>query len=120
MQAQRPSLTDERYGAEASRRKQPVDQGRSTGWTLFMIEEFDAHTGYCRKLGHHLEFKYCRTVNSGKPCHLMPDCWFEKFPVAKFVEQHYTLEERAAFSRPPQPKIASLVDLIAKARQNQQ
>jgi hypothetical protein len=84
-----------------------------------MLEQFDTRTGYCRRLGHHLEFKYCRTVNHGKPCHLMADCWFEKFPVAEFLESHYTPAERAVFLKAPQPKISSLVELIEKARQGQ-
>jgi hypothetical protein len=82
-----------------------------------MLTEFDDREGYCRRLGHHLKFQYCRTVNEGLPCHLLSDCWFDKFPVTEFVERNYSPAEREKFSQPPQPKISSLVELINKARQ---
>jgi hypothetical protein len=80
-------------------------------------ELYDDRPGYCRKLGHHITFKYCRSVADGLPCHKVLDCWFEQFPVNDFINGHYSQEEKGRFLSPPQPKIISLLDLIKKAQE---
>ena len=77
---------------------------------------YDAREGYCRKLGHHLKFAYCRTMKDGAPCEKILDCWFEKFDVRGFLETHYTEDEIAEIRKPQMPKTASLLELIEQAR----
>ena len=74
--------------------------------------------GYCRMLGHHLQFKYCRTVKDGLPCHKVLDCWFEQFPVEEFIKKNYTEEELKTILAPPPAKMDSLLDMIKKAKKN--
>ena len=74
----------------------------------------------CRLLGHDVPFSYCRQVAEGLPCRLVLDCWHEAFEVAEFIEEHYTAEQRHEFLAPPKPKVASLVELIEKARRRGQ
>ena len=81
-----------------------------------MDKQYDSAEIYCRKLGHHLAFKYCRTEREGYPCAKILDCWFEKLPIEKFVQQNYTESEIAAISAPAAPKVATLFDLIEQAK----
>ena len=76
----------------------------------------DAREGYCRKLGHHLLFSYCRAMKDGAPCEKILDCWFEKFDVQVYLEAHFTTEEIEEIRKPPMPKTASLLALIEQAR----
>ncbi len=67
-------------------------------------------------LGHYVPFNYCRTMKDGVPCHRILDCWFEKLPVKEYLQENYTDEEIAQILEPPRPKLASLIDLIEKAK----
>jgi hypothetical protein len=80
------------------------------------IDQHDQRQLYCRRLGHHLGFGYCRTASDGRPCGLILDCWFETFDVASFMEEQYSREEIAAATAPPRAKMVTLVELIEKAR----
>ena len=81
-----------------------------------MIEGYDREQGYCRKLGHHLSFGYCRRVNQGLPCALARDCWFERFPVVEFLQTHYTGEELAQATAPAAPKLATILAAVRRAQ----
>jgi hypothetical protein len=81
-----------------------------------MIDDHDREQGYCRKLGHHLAFGYCRRVNQGLPCALARDCWFERFAVEQFLEENYTGEELARASAPAPGKLATLLEAVLRAR----
>lgn len=80
-------------------------------------EEFDDREGYCRILGHHLNFAYCRSCQDGCPCHKILDCWFEKFDVRKFVEDNFTSDEIERFLQAPKPKMQTLMTLIKEAQE---
>ncbi|MCU0846274.1 MAG: hypothetical protein MUD12_00120 [Spirochaetes bacterium] len=82
------------------------------------MENFDDIDIYCKSLGHRLNFKYCRTMKNGLPCHGLPDCWFERIPVMDFLEKNYTADEIEKSLAPPVNKITSIIDLIEKARKN--
>jgi hypothetical protein len=84
----------------------------------FPVSLHDEKEGYCRKLGHHLTFAYCRVCREGAPCDKILDCWFEKFDVRSFLEAHYTDEELYQVVKPQASKAASLIELIEKARKN--
>ncbi|HOO70834.1 MAG TPA: hypothetical protein PK926_03655 [Spirochaetota bacterium] len=79
---------------------------------------FDSVELYCRKLGHYVTFRYCRTLAQGMPCSGIYDCAFEKIPVREYMAEHYSDEEIAAILAPPQPKMASIIELIQQAKKN--
>ena len=91
-----------------------------------MIERYDLEEGYCRKLGHHLAFSYCRRVNQGLPCVLARDCWYESFPVVEFLAGHYSDEELGwnplaawnplAVSTPAPGKLETLLAILGRVR----
>jgi len=72
----------------------------------------------CPMLGHDVSFAYCRQTGSSMPCHKILDCWFEVFPVADFVREHYSTEQIQRIFAPPKPKMTSLVELIQQAQKN--
>ncbi len=82
-----------------------------------MIDQYDNEQGYCRKLGHHLEFSYCRSEHNGKPCPLIFDCWFERLPIGDFMRSHYKPEEVEYISMGKPQKVNTLLDLIAQAKE---
>ena len=78
----------------------------------------DDENSYCRMLGHHVPFRYCRTVNDQFPCRKIKDCWFERMEIERYITDNYTESERELiFSSQPQ-KISTIIDLINKAREN--
>jgi hypothetical protein len=83
-----------------------------------MKEQYDNEAIYCRKLGHHLQFQYCRQEKSGLPCTKIFDCWFDRIAVKDFITLNYTREEVAYLSAPPENKMVSLMTLIERARNN--
>lgn len=83
-----------------------------------MIEEHDSRETYCRLLGHHLSFKYCRSAADGLPCAKILDCWFETFPVQEFINKHFSKHELESVFAPPKPKISSLIEAVEKAKKN--
>ena len=75
----------------------------------------------CPRLGHQIFFSYCRSENRGLPCFKALECWYDHFQVREFLKQELTAGEwEAAFSRPPQKKILSLVELIEQAGRNKE
>ena len=85
--------------------------------TKIRIAVFDDREGYCRILGHHLRFSYCRSCQEGLPCFKILDCWFEKFDVRRFVEDNFSAEEIEHFLQAPKPKIQTLMTLIRQAQE---
>ncbi len=81
-----------------------------------MIERYDLEEGYCRKLGHHLAFSYCRRVNQGLPCVLARDCWYESFPVVEFLAGHYSDEELGWAATPAPGKLETLLAILGRVR----
>jgi hypothetical protein len=79
-----------------------------------MIEQHDALEGYCRKLGHHLSFRYCRRMDQGLPCATIRDCWFERLSIDEFLERHYSPGERARIDTPPVGKLDTILKLLAR------
>jgi hypothetical protein len=85
-----------------------------------MIEKFDKKEVYCRQLGHHVAFKYCRLVNNNLPCHQVFNCWFEIFPVQEFVSESYTKEEIATIVAPPPGRLEGILSIAEKFYNEQQ
>ncbi len=85
-----------------------------------MIDEHDAKTRRCPMLGHDLAFSYCREPGREIPCSKIFDCWWERFDITGFMRVNYPPETVAEILKPRQPKVASLFEIIQKAKKNQQ
>jgi hypothetical protein len=81
-----------------------------------IMEKYDNHENYCRKLGHYVQFKYCRTVADRLPCSMIQDCWFEIIPVQEYLQRNFSEEELTKIFNPPKNKVSSLIDMIEKAK----
>jgi hypothetical protein len=80
------------------------------------MDKYDSIDIYCKKLGHRVPFKYCRTENSGIPCKEVLNCCFEKFDIEAFIQEHYSDEERQIIFTPSGDKISTLLELINQAK----
>jgi len=83
-----------------------------------MNTNYDNLERYCPRLGHPIQFSYCRCEQEEKPCGRILDCWWEKFDIQDYVLEHFGQETLAFLNNPPQDKRVSLLDLIEKARRN--
>jgi hypothetical protein len=82
-----------------------------------MIEEFDKQEGYCKMLGHFLTFDYCRSSNKSFPCSKVLDCWFQQFPIEKYIQDNFTSEEQKKIFEPTKAKILTLTEILEQAQQ---
>ena len=77
----------------------------------------------CPRLGHQINFPYCRSENSGLPCFKTLDCWHTHFNVHAYLKNNLTEDEfKKVFLKKVKPKVLSLFELIeqAKKRKGQQ
>jgi hypothetical protein len=73
----------------------------------------------CPKLGHQIQFAYCRIEQVDFPCSKILDCWYEHFNVKDYLEEELGPETVATLSHPaPRSKVLSLVELIEQAKKN--
>jgi len=79
-------------------------------------DKFDTQRGYCRRLGHDVDFSYCRMGTRGIACFKIFDCWYERFDVREFMESHYTPSQIKEILAGSKDKVATLYDLIEKAK----
>ena len=94
-------------------------------WIIMDKDKFDMQRGYCRRLGHDVNFSYCRIAGQGRdgqdvPCFKIFDCWYERFDIQAFMKSHYSPEEIKALLIPPRDKVSTLFELIEKARKVRQ
>lgn len=81
--------------------------------------ETDKRTRRCPRLGHPVSFEYCRRQADESLCPRILDCWWEAFDVeAHLREQGYGAQVDGLRERVAPPKVATLVDLIEKAKRN--
>jgi hypothetical protein len=75
----------------------------------------------CPRLGHAVAFGYCLRCDREQPCFKVVDCWWETFDIVQYLKDHLTEEQfgRVVNAR-PQPKMASLLELIEQAQQRHQ
>jgi len=74
----------------------------------------------CRRLGHEVDFEYCRQETAGKPCRLVFDCWWERFDVRSFLGAHLPEADMAQLegcgSVQASQKVLTLLELIQEAK----
>lgn len=77
----------------------------------------DKRARRCPRLGHQVEFVYCRAEDGGRLCGRILDCWWEQFDVRAFLEAQAP-DELAALpaDRVPAAKVATIADLIKQAQ----
>lgn len=83
-----------------------------------MIDQYDNEEVYCRKLGHHLKFSYCRRERENLPCAGIRNCWFRRIPLDEFLSENYTEEELEMMERPVKSKMETIYDIITRAKGN--
>jgi len=82
------------------------------------MDRFDSEVIYCRKLGHELDFKYCRQEQDFLPCSKILNCWFERIAIKEYIQKHFNETEQEKILTPSQDKIVSLIDIIENAKLN--
>ncbi len=83
------------------------------------MNQFDGQEIYCRKLGHHLKFSYCRAENLGQPCSKMISCWGHRIELSKFINTHFPDFAKDQDLVQVKPKIASILDIVNQVKSNQ-
>ena len=76
----------------------------------------DNKTIRCKRLGHPVAFRYCRTEAEGKLCPQILNCWWQVFDVRAFLSDTDPEALDELTERPSQPKLATIVDLIEAAK----
>lgn len=72
----------------------------------------------CPRLGHQINFDYCRSENNGLPCFKTLDCWYSHFNVHAYLKEKLTQDDfKKVFLKEVKPKILSLFDLIEQAKE---
>ena len=73
----------------------------------------------CPRLGHQINFSYCRSENSGLPCFKTLDCWYHHFDVHSFLKNKLSEQDfEKSFASKGKPKVSSLIDLIKQAKES--
>ncbi len=73
----------------------------------------------CPRLGGEVTFGYCMQERGDLPCPRVINCWQGYFPVESFLKEKLTPQEwDRCFNRPPENKIATILD-IAEALNKQ-
>lgn len=71
----------------------------------------------CPRLGGPVTFGYCMGCEQQRPCPKTIDCWWETFDIVRYLQEHLPAEHfEELLQAQPRPKIASLVELIEKAK----
>ena len=75
----------------------------------------------CPRLGHQINFSYCRMENHRLPCFKILDCWYCHFPVEDFLKKNLSAEEwQKILDKKPKPKMHSLLEMIEQAKKSKQ
>ena len=78
------------------------------------IQKYDGQEIYCRKLGHHVQFKYCRQEQQQLSCVALKRCWQTRIPVEEFVANSFSPDEIAYLDEPQVSKISTILDIIQR------
>ena len=81
------------------------------------ISKYDTEQIYCRRLGHHLSFSYCRSEKESLPCASLKNCWYYRIPVDEFLSANFKSDEIGYIEAPPVPKIHTILEIIQQVKQ---
>lgn len=76
------------------------------------MEEYDGLEIYCRKLGHHLPFSYCREPGSAKVCSSIRECWYSRIDIDGYLKDRYSPEELEEALKLGLPKITGIMEIL--------
>ncbi len=75
----------------------------------------------CPRLGHQINFSYCRSENNGLPCFKTLDCWYQHFDVHIYLKNKLSEQDfDKIFLTQGKPKVFSLLDLIEQAKKKKE
>ena len=75
----------------------------------------------CPRLGHQINFPYCRIENNGLPCFKTLDCWYNHFDIHGFLVNKLSEQDfKKIFVNKAKPKVNSLLDLIEQAKERKE
>ena len=83
------------------------------------MSEHDDKIIRCRRLGHDVPFKYCRTLEGRTVCRKIRDCWWERFDVDSYLRENLSAEEYERVLREeavPPPKLYRIIQLAREAK----
>jgi len=81
------------------------------------MHQYDHLEIRCPRLGHELNFSYCRREAGDLPCHRTIKCWQAFFPVEAHLSESLSAAEWERFLRQsPGDKMTNLIDLIEQAK----
>ena len=76
---------------------------------------------YCRKLGHDVNFGYCRKESITDPCSRIVRCWIEQMDITNYLEQKYGAAFVDDFTgRESKDKITSIIEILEKEKKRTQ
>lgn len=79
-----------------------------------LIEKYDQEEIYCKKLGHHLQFNYCRQEQLQFPCASLKRCWQSRLPVDEILMKSYSKDEISSLNVPPISKMNTILSIVLK------
>lgn len=81
------------------------------------MDSYDHLEIRCPRLGHDLNFSYCRRESGDLPCLRTIKCWQMFFPVEAHLREILSAAQWEHFSRQSPPdKMTTLIDLIEQAK----
>ena len=85
-----------------------------------MDQTIDKYERRCPRLGSPVTFQYCKECGDDKKlCWKVIDCWYEYFDIMTYLKENLPENElKMLIESKPKPKISSIIELIAKAKEN--
>ncbi|MDD5643939.1 MAG: hypothetical protein PHO00_00625 [bacterium] len=71
----------------------------------------------CRKLGHEINFRYCRTAENGLPCGDIAGCWKGVLDIENFLSDAYSKNEVGKISDRKMSRMDIISEQVRKARE---
>jgi len=83
-----------------------------------MLNQHDALSQRCRRLGSEVTFEYCRLhAEHPKVCSSIIQCWWEHFDIISFLQMYLKQDQFEALQQPThKPKVTSLMEIIKEAQ----
>ena len=70
----------------------------------------------CRKLGHNLNFSYCRKEELGQPCRSILDCWFSRINILEYLNNQFGITFLREFlEKTKKDKMSSIIEIVERA-----
>lgn len=70
----------------------------------------------CRRLGHEIAFRYCRTAEEGLPCGGIAGCWKNVFDIEGFLADNYSGDELENILNRKKSRMDIILEQLKKAQ----